>query len=285
MNGYVKTRRGIVDHITSGTLNAVEFAIFHLLVLLADTSTGSHTINSAVLRSCYFPEMARDTAQRSLVSLEEKRFIFRLNPASSKRAYRYWVDKFEATTGPNAKRRTDLSQVFESKNISDLKWVDVAAEIQAEVQTGIPTGIPTSYGERRKKKEDKGGSNCNPLFSELSEIWNQHCGSLPKIQKLSASRRKKLATRISEAETSEAYLADFTQAVKLCATTPFLSGKNDRQWTADFDWLVENDGNLAKVIEGKYGKPVGCSTNRSQPSYQDPNTLYDNLKSAPRRTA
>jgi hypothetical protein len=283
MNGYVKTRRGIVDHITCGTLNAIEFAIFQLLVLLADSSTGSHTINSAVLRSCYFPEMARDTAQRSLVSLEEKGFIFRLNPASCKRAYRYWVNKYEATTGPNAMRRTDLSQVFESNNISDLKWVDLAAEIQTDVQTGIPTGIPTSYQERRKKKEDKGASSYTHLFSEISGIWNQHSGSLPKIQKLSASRRKKLATRISEAETSEAYLADFTQAVKVSAATPFLAGKNDRQWTADFDWLIENDGNLAKVLEGKYGKPGGRA--EQQAPYQDPNTLYDNLKSAPRRTA
>ena len=104
--GFVKLRRGIVDHLREGKLNSTEFAVFQLLVLMADSSTGSHTINAAVLRSCYFPEMTRDAAQRVLVSLEKKRFIFRLHPASSKHAYKYWVNKYEATTGPNRLRRT-----------------------------------------------------------------------------------------------------------------------------------------------------------------------------------
>jgi hypothetical protein len=104
--GFVKLRRGIIDHVRDGNLCANEFAVFQLLVLMADSSTGSHSINSAVLRSSYFSEMTRDTAQRILVSLEQKGFIFRLNPASHKRAYRYWINKYEATTGPNRLRRT-----------------------------------------------------------------------------------------------------------------------------------------------------------------------------------
>ena len=30
-----------------------------------------------------------------------------------------------------------------------------------------------------------------------------------------------------------------------------LKGRNDRNWTADFNWLM-NSGNMAKVLEGKY---------------------------------
>jgi hypothetical protein len=150
--GFVKSRRGIIEHVRDGNLCANEFAVFHLLVLMADSSTGSHTINAAVLRSSYFPELTRDTAQRILVSLEQKGFIFRLNPASHKRAYRYWINKYEATTGPNRLRRTDLSQVLVSKSISDLRWVDAATDTQTDIPTETQTEIPNSYQEIKKEE-------------------------------------------------------------------------------------------------------------------------------------
>ena len=32
----------------------------------------------------------------------------------------------------------------------------------------------------------------------------------------------------------------------------FLTGNNDRKWKADIDWLISNDTNIIKVLEGKY---------------------------------
>lgn len=31
----------------------------------------------------------------------------------------------------------------------------------------------------------------------------------------------------------------------------FLKGKNDRNWSANFDWLIK-DSNMAKVLDGNY---------------------------------
>jgi hypothetical protein len=91
-------------------------------------------------------------------------------------------------------------------------------------------------------------------------IWNENCGErLPKTRKLTTGRRQKVKTRCSEEDSTESFVSEFTQAVKICSTTPFLSGANERHWTADFDWLIENDGNLQKVLEGKYGKSALAS--------------------------
>ena len=38
----------------------------------------------------------------------------------------------------------------------------------------------------------------------------------------------------------------------LSAGTPFLTGKNERNWTANFDFIVKPD-NLQKILEGAYG--------------------------------
>jgi hypothetical protein len=35
----------------------------------------------------------------------------------------------------------------------------------------------------------------------------------------------------------------------------FLKGANDRNWVADFDWIM-NDTNMAKILDGKYENRV-----------------------------
>jgi Helix-turn-helix domain len=104
------------------------------------------------------------------------------------------------------------------------------------------------------------------LALRVVEIWNENCAlGLPKARKMTAGRRQKVKTRCSEGDSPESFLEEFTQAVKICATTPFLSGGNERRWTADLDWLIENDGNLQKVLEGKYGRS-SLTSDSQQPS-------------------
>jgi hypothetical protein len=38
--------------------------------------------------------------------------------------------------------------------------------------------------------------------------------------------------------------------------TPFLIGKNDREWKVDLEWIVK-DSNFVKILEGKYEKKSG----------------------------
>ena len=40
--------------------------------------------------------------------------------------------------------------------------------------------------------------------------------------------------------------------MNIIAKTPFLKGVNKRGWKVDFDWLIANDTNYVKVLEGKY---------------------------------
>jgi hypothetical protein len=72
---------------------------------------------------------------------------------------------------------------------------------------------------------------------------------LPKVKVLTDSRRKKIAVRWEQHKQDFDFFEKGFQAV---AESPFLQGQNDRGWKADFDWLMDNDTNLVKVIEGKY---------------------------------
>ena len=45
------------------------------------------------------------------------------------------------------------------------------------------------------------------------------------------------------------------KAIEIVSESKFLQGKNDRGWTADFDWVFKPT-NFTKIIEGKYSKEI-----------------------------
>lgn len=86
----------------------------------------------------------------------------------------------------------------------------------------------------------------------LMKGWNDICGEegLPKVLKLTPDRRSKVNARLRTHSTLEFW----TEVLNEIPEQEFLMGKNDRKWKADFDWLMANDTNAVKVLEGKYKK-------------------------------
>jgi len=83
---------------------------------------------------------------------------------------------------------------------------------------------------------------------ELLEIYERERGSLPAAVTLTPERRRQCALRVRAGLGRE----EFGAAVRRAAATPFLAGEGARGWRASFDWLIANDTNVRKVIEGVY---------------------------------
>ena len=130
-SGYVPLRRGLIDHTREGRLTNNEALVFVWLTMLADKSTGSYTINGLTLRS-YLPGLSQDAAKRILKSLEEKRYIYRDITPRSPIAYPCWIHRYEPTVGKYKSLQLDLSQVFENKDTSKLRYVERAPDIALE---------------------------------------------------------------------------------------------------------------------------------------------------------
>jgi hypothetical protein len=87
------------------------------------------------------------------------------------------------------------------------------------------------------------------------EVWNENCGNLPKVVKLSQLRKSKIQSRLTE----EPDLEYWTTIVKKMAANPFLTGGNARGWKASFDFLLRPDTHT-KIDEGAYGDTAETTT-------------------------
>ena len=65
--------------------------------------------------------------------------------------------------------------------------------------------------------------------------------------KISEKRKKAIRARLKTGYTLE----DFQRLFEKAEASDFLKGRNKRDWTATFDWLI-CDSNMAKVLEGNY---------------------------------
>ena len=131
-------------------------------------------------------------------------------------------------------------------------------------------------------------SNTNVLpkkkisYQEIIDKYNSICKSLPKVMKLSDSRRKAINARLDKFSLEE-IISVFEKAEQ----SNFLKGANNRNWKADFDWIM-SDRNMAKILEGKYDNCNALKDNSatvtSSNTVKDRNTNTDRNTYTPKTT-
>ncbi len=83
-------------------------------------------------------------------------------------------------------------------------------------------------------------------FQSVVDLFHKICVSYPKVRSLSEARKKAIKARLKTYS-----MDDFRTVFENAENSSFLKGKNDRNWSANFDWLIA-DKNMAKVLEGNY---------------------------------
>lgn len=141
---------------------------------------------------------------------------------------------------------------------------------------GIPVDNQTVYQSEtqdRLGKDRIGKVSLNkregetpPPFQDILDSFNQTCVSYPSIIKLTDSRKKHLRARW------EQFGGDFSlfeKAFNILEESNFCKGKNERGWQATFDWLIGNDTNMIKVLEGNYANKEGSNGQLRRDSTKD----------------
>jgi hypothetical protein len=132
--------------------------------------------------------------------------------------------------------------------------------------SGLPVPVPEPEPEKLELPLSSPSAPADgPVRPEdFANAWNQRRGQLPKVDKFTDGRKRKVIARIRAGLTIDRFI----EAVENCRAKPFLAGDNDRGWVATFDWLVANSENVEKAISNPYGlnKNGGESSGASKPS-------------------
>lgn len=102
-------------------------------------------------------------------------------------------------------------------------------------------------------------SNDQTPYKEIVALYHEICKSYPTLRNVSSKRKKAIAARWKEYGHD---LDTFRELFEIAEDSAFLKGKNNRNWTADFNWLM-NSENMAKVLEGKYNTDLQPADRRT----------------------
>lgn len=159
--------------------------------------------------------------------------------------------------------------------------------ITKEVQTTVQSTDIDKLKLKQKSNTDVLPEKAEPFSDQIAtirELYNSVCGSYPRLVKMSDARKKAIRARMNTGYRVD----DFKRLFEAAERSDFLKGKNGRNWSATFDWLIA-DANMAKVLDGNYDnrtasepgkreKPVNRFDNFEQRDHDYDRMVFDNIK-------
>ena len=100
-------------------------------------------------------------------------------------------------------------------------------------------------------------------YQRIVDMYNDTCVSFPRLKSLSENRKKSIKARLKTYSYD-----DFKTLFEKAEASDFLKGKNNKDWSATFDWLIK-DSNMAKVLDGNYDNRSGTGRKEIVPSWMD----------------
>ena len=115
---------------------------------------------------------------------------------------------------------------------------------------------PSKAREKPHGEEEPHGQIRAPVpYAAIMDAYNTICTALTAIKTMNDKRKQSVKVR---------FLQDFHGSMeevraffRKVAASEFLCGRNERNWTANFDWLMK-PSNTVKVLEGNYGNRTGA---------------------------
>lgn len=155
--------------------------------------------------------------------------------------------------GASAKRMRDKRNRDKTsqcdKGVTKRNACVTASDVEIEKEIEKEIDIETDNREEKEKSD----------YQRIADLYNETCVSFPRLQKLSDARKKAIRARLKQYS-----IEDFERLFQMAEASSFLKGKNIRNWSASFDWLIK-DANMAKVLDGNYQDRQSGSQEPSPP--------------------
>lgn len=151
------------------------------------------------------------------------------------------------------------SAYTEHHSLPEPSWQPDGNQMEPQCREDKNRLVKIREEERREEPDDVRPASPVP-YESIKSMYNEICISFPRCTSLSDARKKAIKARITSGYTLE----DFRTLFEKAEASSFLKGKNDRSWSATFDWLIK-DTNMAKVLDGNYDDQKGVEKHGSHP--------------------
>ena len=213
----------------------------------------------------YTPKMLADeldfeenTVQLALASLERLNMIVADNGFFSIAGW----DEYQNIEG--------MDKIREQNRIRQAKFKAKQKALPGNVTDNVTVTQGNATDKEEEKEEEKESDRDKRVnYQRIADMYNEICISFPRLKSLSESRKKAIKARLNTYSEE-----DFKTLFEKAESSDFLKGKNNRNWTATFDWLIK-DANFAKVLEGNYdGKESTTVRKEPVPEWMEQNAKY-----------
>jgi len=212
----------------------------------------------------YTPKMLADeldfeetTVQLALNALEEFNMIV-TNGAYFAIAGWEEYQNIEGMEKIRAQNRKRVARHRENQNLLDC---NVTRNVTVTLRNGTDK-IREDKSRLEKDIEIEKRDRIN--YQHITDMYNDICISFPRLTVLSEKRKQAIKARCNTY-----CLAQFKEMFEKAEASDFLKGANNKNWQANFDWLMK-DANFAKVLDGNYNnKP-----NQQQQTQQGSGNIF-----------
>ena len=153
-----------------------------------------------------------------------------------------------------------MEKIREQNRIRQKKWYDKQKELP-NVRSNVIVTQTNATDIDIDKELDKEKEKID--YQLIVDMYNDTCVSFPRLKTLSENRKKSIKSRLKTYSYD-----DFKTLFEKAEASDFLKGKNNKDWSATFDWLIK-DSNMAKVLDGNYDNRSGTGRKEIVPSWMD----------------
>jgi putative sterol carrier protein len=219
----------------------------------------NHTDAQVLLKGCVNPIECK--AGQSLNSLDTWALRWGWTKSKTRRFFKM-LDKTDMAKTENVQKTTRLTVCNYAIYAEGRHSSDTPATLQRHASDTPAT--PNKNGKNGKHAENEKNKPLSVAPTHDPEIllnwWNGFAPNLGLnvIRKLTDKRKNKARTRMGEG------IADDLEMIQgKIEVSDFLKGSTG--WRADFDFIIENDTNWQKILEGKYDNKGACATKPRTP--------------------
>ncbi|MDF2952121.1 MAG: hypothetical protein K0S18_1704 [Anaerocolumna sp.] len=203
------------------------------------------------------------------LDFEENTIILALNSLASLNMIQKKEESIFITGWEEHQNILGLEKIKEQTRNRVAKHRENQRVIDSNVTVTLPVTQCNATDIDKDKEVDKDIYKEKINYQQIADMYNEICISFPRLTKISEARKKAIKARLNTYT-----VEDFKKLFELTEKSDFLKGKNNRNWSANFDWLVK-DSNMAKVLDGNY-----ANTSNNQGNQK---TLNKNIHNFPER--